>query len=154
MRLFSRRTVVETSGLTSGQVDQLISRWGVEPDGPRVGATRLFYETDLFVFIVAGELARLGLDQKSIAHAVHSLPLLPRDPESFAPQATYANPGQAICLVFLPRGDSKEFSATGHFVPKDVVGQVFGAFASCGAIVLDAGAIAARIEQAPDVDPA
>jgi len=63
--------ILKISGLTRGQVDQLISRYSFQPQGSsRSGLGRTFTKADAFKFAAAGELSRLGLNQPTIANAL------------------------------------------------------------------------------------
>lgn len=74
------------SGLTRGQINQLISRWRVTPHYQKsvaAGSARRFTSADVFNFCIAGRATAIGLDGPTIRDIVASLPIPRVDPDTF-----------------------------------------------------------------------
>jgi hypothetical protein len=71
------------SGLSRGQIDQLISRHRIHLHAkPRFGAAREFTPADAFMIALAGQLRAMGVKNENISSAVASI--MPRvDPDTF-----------------------------------------------------------------------
>ncbi|WP_342106364.1 hypothetical protein [Methylobacterium sp. SI9] len=71
MRQFSIEEVIAHSGLTRGQIDQFIGRWGYGIYGsPGPFRCRMFCATDLFNLMLVGTLRQLGLSMPAIRDIV------------------------------------------------------------------------------------
>ncbi|WP_336801742.1 hypothetical protein [Kaistia sp. MMO-174] len=126
--------VVALSGLSRAQIDLLISRHGVAVRGRAApGEGRRFVKADALRFAIAGELARLGLNQPRISDALASLKGLTND--LHAHMADISSP-QIVLSV----------DAAGNLAA-DVVDACKHAPCLRMSIVIDARPLLARIER-------
>lgn len=136
-------TVSELSGLSRGQIDQLISRWGVTPHGKaRPGGAREFTLADCFAFCVAGHAARMGVSQPGIRDIIGALPMPKLSRDTFEQVEVF--PGRAVmrnAWLVVAAGDDGELR--GEFVEASQLKSVAGA-----SMIFPASQIAAAIEEA------
>lgn len=138
------------SGLTRGQIDQLISRHGIELHSkPPAGAARNFTPADSFLISLAGELHRVGLRNKEIASAVASI--IPEvDPNTFRQTEIY--PGRASLEaagepVFAIIVKGKDGNTVTEFSRQSDLYRKLGEIGAGTGIVVSASLIANTIEQ-------
>jgi len=144
--MFTTAEVARLSGLSTGQIDQLISRWGVGLwMGSTRGSSRKFLAVDAFKFMIAGELHRLGIDQRTVRDMLASLlpdsQNLTEEPPTF-PHQRQDGPRQFV-VIFT---HNQAFASI--VVDGEALGRALAARKTAGAIVLDATAMAERIARA------
>lgn len=136
------------SRLTRGQIDQLISRYGLALYGTRgLNRERRFNATDMFNLMVAGQLHELGLTMPAIRDVLlFALGLYAWDNATDQPAETYpgelqAGPGRHVLGVFQWReqwhAQVRQAGTGDSFGPKGTV-----------AIVIDATGLVERIRDA------
>ncbi len=142
--------VSKLSGLSRGQIEQLISRYGVISPWCKVlpGNAREFLPADVFLFVMAGELYRLGLNQATIRDIFASLPFHKLDPvgapvEVFGGQA--ATNGRVFWII-AATSEGPEFVQA--VFDAEAIGRVIIARKLSSPIIIDATEIAARIDRA------
>lgn len=149
MPAFSTEEVVRLSGLTRGQIDQLISRYSVFApwSKSRPGKPREWLETDVFTLCLVGYLNRLGMNHSLIGEVLASTPPTKLDADRETPIEMFGDQSLAgnrqTFWIFADRGDGCTFVATAHDLK--AVPRVFSAHKISGAIVIDVSALAAKI---------
>jgi hypothetical protein len=133
MRTFDITQISELSGLTTGQIEQAISREQLEVEGQ--GRPRKFTANDAFTFCLIGELRALGLDWKRIVGST-SFPW-PLDVAD-----VFELDGNQFFLL-RPISGYLDISLT----TTDDILRDLRAFKASGAILIDASAIARRVEK-------
>lgn len=144
--------VSQLSGLSRGQINQLISRHGYTPHAkPQNGEARSFTKADAFDLVVAGRLARLGLGQAWIAEALAALPIPQVDPntfeqiEVFPGRRKFSHEGASAVLV-IDCNEAGNFTA--EFAAASDLPRILAR--THVAVVLNADDIANTIEQLAD----
>jgi hypothetical protein len=121
--------VIEISGLTRGQINQLLSRSGVFVFGPVLpGKIRIFTGADTLKFAESGELSRLGFDAPAIAKIWHCIRgrALAVDPYSFAPLEIF--PGEKSVdgddvFLLIVKDQSQHFGFSVDYKTSDELGE-------------------------------
>ena len=138
-------TLSDLSGLTRGQINQLVSRWSVAVHGQMRGTVRDFTSADAFNFCIAGLASRIGLTMPEIRDIIAAMPMPRIDPNTFAQVETF--PGRAklpddVLLVVQRKGEM--FSC--RFIVPDKLGAIINK--APAALVFQAGRIADDVEAA------
>lgn len=87
--------VVDLSGLSRGQINQLISRHGIGVHGRLLrtevheGAARDFTPADAFAFCIGGRAAALGCNMTTVRDLIISFPIPAVDPATFRQRAIF-----------------------------------------------------------------
>jgi hypothetical protein len=140
MRTFELPEISQISGLSTGQIEQAISRNRLQLQGEgRPGRARQFSPMDAFMICILGELRRLGLDWKCIVGST-AFPwpiddLFKIDKMEF------------FLLTPIPdqrRGVPKKFEIS-LVTPEDFAGHLRAYKAGAG-VLIDASVIAKRIK--------
>jgi hypothetical protein len=131
MDTFGIAEIAELSGLTIPQIEQGISREGIEVRGR--GRPRRFLPRDAFIFCVIGEMRRLGIDWGRIEGST-AVPWPIDDP--FQIDRT-----QFLLLTPMANGGLDPTYVTGAQIAKHLK-----SFKTSGGILINASAIAKRIE--------
>lgn len=138
-------TLIRLSGLTRGQINQLISRWSVDVYGSIYGKGREFTAADGFNFCVAGLASRMGLTMPEISRIIEAMPMPRRKSSTFQQAETF--PGRSVMpddvLMVIQRKDDA-FSCT--FIAPEKLGAVLNK--APAALVFQAGRIAIEVEAA------
>ena len=132
MRTFSITQIAEMSSLTIGQIEQAFSRHELSVRG-KVGKNRAreFLAEDAFSFCIIGEMRKLGIDWKRIVGSTaHPWPV-----------ADVLDGNQFFLLTPMSDG-YLDFSVT----TASKILRNLRAYKASGAILIDGGAIARRIE--------
>jgi len=146
-------TLSTMSGLTRGQIDQFISRYGIHVHAqPRFGAAREFTPADAFMINLAGQLRAMRVNNQDIASAVGSI--VPRvDPHTFEQLEIYPEraeleaTGEPVYAVVtkVSEGDTKKMIAT--FVRQSDLDKELLKLGAGASIVVCASLIADTIER-------
>jgi len=145
---FSIDEVADLSGLTVGQIEQAISRWGIGIWArPEPGLARRFLPADLFTLIAVSELLKLGLGWRGAREALAAFPLceLGEDgmPVDICPG--YHGPDRQIYYLIYPA----DLGFASVITSADNIASSFALMAKTpSAILFDATAIADRVERA------
>lgn len=132
------------TGLTRGQINQLISRYGVlVHGGHKPGSARDFTPADVFGFCIAGRAAALGVNMPTIRWIVASLPMPVVDPSTFHQREIF--PGYRRDRELLLVVTESEGNFNSHFVSPDKVHLAVAKDAEA-ALVFPASKIAREIE--------
>jgi hypothetical protein len=133
MRTFDIAQIAEMSGLTIPQIEAAISREKLQVQGKgERGRPRPFSAEDAFTFCVISEMRKLGVDWKRIVGST-AFPW---------PVSEVLDGDQFFLLTPLSDG-SLDLNRT---TPKKILNVLRKQYKASGAIVIDGGAIARRIE--------
>lgn len=138
-------TISDLSGLSRGQINQLISRWSIDVYGRVYGTARDFTSADAFNFCIAGLASRIGLSMPEIRDLIAAMPMPRRKSSTFQQAETF--PGRSVMpddvlMVVLRKDDT--FSCT--FVAPEKLGTIINRAPS--ALIFQAGRIAEEVEAA------
>jgi hypothetical protein len=129
---FEIAEITELSGLSIPQIEQAISREGIEVRGR--GRPRQFLDWDAFMFCLIGDLRHLGIDWKRIQGST-AFPW-PIDDLSEIDKTHF--------LLLTPTADDDAFEVSP--VMPDQIAKDLKSFNTTVGILIDAGAIKKRIE--------
>jgi len=132
MDTFGIAEIAELSGLTIPQIEQGISREGIEVRGR--GRPRQFLDWDAFMFCLFGDLRRLGIDWKRI-HGSTAFPW-PIDDLSEIDKTPF--------LLLTPTADNDAFEVTSS-MPNQIAKDL-KSFKTTVGILIDASVIKKSIE--------
>lgn len=135
----------DLSGLTRGQINQMISRWSVAVHGQVRGTVRDFTSADAFNFRIAGLASHMGLSMPEIRDLIASMPMPRVDPNTFEQIETF--PGREklpedVLLVVQRKGEM--FAC--QFIAPEKLGAIINR--APAALVFQAGRIADELEAA------
>jgi hypothetical protein len=131
MRTFGIAEIADMSGLSISQIEQAISRERIDVRGR--GRPRQFLATDAFTFCVIGEIRRrLGVDWRIMGSTASPWPI--DDPFKI---------DKTELLLLTPMADGAFDITT---VSPDEIAMHLKSFKAFAGIVIDASAIARRIE--------
>src|SRR5690606_20577858 len=103
------------SSLSRGQINQLISRYGVGVHGRAIqGGARNFTPADAFAFCVAGRASALGVDMPTIRDIIACLPIPALDPSTFEQREIFPGYSRSCKVFFVVTERDGEFR--GEFV--------------------------------------
>jgi hypothetical protein len=149
VRKFLISEVAELTGLSRGQIEQLISRHGI-PVWARAepGKAREFLPVDVFTFMLIGELDRLHVGHASISGIIASLNPYKLDPASGLPIEIFPGESKAkdrVLWIIANVGDGAEFVEA---IPAEALHRELARRKILSPIIIDVTSIAALLREA------